>query len=957
MDQRLTAVQQPVLSSGDVGTVRVEYVLDSYWDGFTTSGVFFTGKQPEDVYEQPLTDGACVIPWEVLQEDGILYIGLRGVDEDGLVKTAAAIRYRVERGSPCGSATAAGPTPDIYQQMLATMNETKEIAQDLQDDAARGAFDGKSAYDYAKDGGYAGTEAEFAAKLAKALPVANVLDYGAKGDGSADDTAAFKAALAAERVLFVPGGTYKLTSGITISENCTLELAQDAVLNFTNTTGNCITLLRLANLKGNHATINVPYAFTGRVINCDTGDDEAHLDPNNLKDSNATAVPPFTKWSPQWKMSRYMTDVNICKPKSDGEHNSADGSCSGTAVYLHCNEADFVSFMWGVSMSGVRIAGAFDYGIRAYNIGAHVESWNHDMRIEAVVDACKVGVSLENCYYARLEVSVQARAAANGAVYATHGIELRDSRGVDMSGSRVWDWNGSNSLWASGNQYQHLALYGECRGLILDDFMYYENSTDIRDLIYTNKASNLEQLTILQEPVTRWFKSKDGEPVFSDGLGEKKLITEEQLNAHFGTALVKNFTDVLATATDENGAILDGKGYTGGYLTGTGALYTGGDSKAYYVTTGFIPCAKGQTAYVEGMSYASYDGSCTLCMYDANKKFISTVSAANLVKGNYWYATYQETAKGFSVMPTAVVGNENVAYIRFTVLKSQMGEHPMIAVDEEIKYTVEGVLADGIKVKGENVIGGGSGGGSANIDVTAQVGQTIIVKEVDASGKPTKWEAADLNNIPKFTLEEVNAMGLEFYNAAAGANTVLVEELKDHDKCMTYVLTRSVPSSTDSDFLKAYPGYDGYACFNGKVYGIQIYATGSFGNERFHVSTTDERTISPGNVILSTGMIPTWKNDRWEFIVHETNEPLVLPVPLEYVVDGATLPLSANAISSALTQMQKFPYAVINATSDSALITIPVIFISFDPQTYTVTIKCVSPKTNDIITMMFAPKS
>ena len=37
----------------------------------------------------------------------------------------------------------------------------------------------------------------------------------------------------------------------------------------------------------------------------------------------------------------------------------------------------------------------------------------------------------------------------------------------------------------------------------------------------------------------------------------------------------------------------------------------------------------------------------------------------------------------------------------------------------------------------------GSGGSSANIDVTASVGQTIIVKEVDANGNPTKWEAAD----------------------------------------------------------------------------------------------------------------------------------------------------------------------------------------------------------------------
>jgi hypothetical protein len=34
-------------------------------------------------------------------------------------------------------------------------------------------------------------------------------------------------------------------------------------------------------------------------------------------------------------------------------------------------------------------------------------------------------------------------------------------------------------------------------------------------------------------------------------------------------------------------------------------------------------------------------------------------------------------------------------------------------------------------------------GGGASIDVVAEVGQTIRVTEVDASGKPTKWESAD----------------------------------------------------------------------------------------------------------------------------------------------------------------------------------------------------------------------
>lgn len=144
VDQRLTVVQQPILASGDVGTVSVEYELDSYWDGYVPSGTFYTGKTPEDVYEQPLEGGACVVPWEVLQEDGVLYIGLRGVDTSGLVKTAAPIRYRVERGSPCGSATGRGPTPDVYQRLLTLTEETAQIAQSVRDDADNGEFDGAS---------------------------------------------------------------------------------------------------------------------------------------------------------------------------------------------------------------------------------------------------------------------------------------------------------------------------------------------------------------------------------------------------------------------------------------------------------------------------------------------------------------------------------------------------------------------------------------------------------------------------------------------------------------------------------------------------------------------------------------------------------------------------------------------------------------------------------------------
>ena len=49
---------------------------------------------------------------------------------------------------------------------------------------------------------------------------ANVLDYGAKGDGTTDDTAAIQAAIAASTNVFFPAGTYKITDTLLIRSSC-----------------------------------------------------------------------------------------------------------------------------------------------------------------------------------------------------------------------------------------------------------------------------------------------------------------------------------------------------------------------------------------------------------------------------------------------------------------------------------------------------------------------------------------------------------------------------------------------------------------------------------------------------------------------------------------------------------------------------------------------------------------
>lgn len=538
-----------------------------------------------------------------------------------------------------------------------------------------------------------------------------VTDYGASPSASAaDNTDAFKTALAENRVVYVPGGTYELNDTLTIGANCCLELSQDTVLKFTQTNTHGISMLRSASLRGNHATIFVPYTFSANAINCDGGDDYNALDPNDIAGSNTTAVPPFKKWDPQWKMSRYVTDINICKPNSSGFHYSNDGTCYGNAIYVHSNVADYpVSFMWGVSMSGIRICGGFNYGIRLHNIGEHEKCWNHDARIEAVIDACKIGVLVENAYYNHLAVTIQPRRADDGTAYAEHGVKIVDSWGTDLSSYRVWDWTTKkdgktiNSKWEPGNEYQHLALYGNCTGTLLDGFLTYAQSTyDIRELIYTDTPSNFDTMTVIQEPVDKRLKNIEGSPYFFDGAFDQKVITQTDLDAYFDTDTIKAFEDLLPSALGADGSILGGKGYKSGILISS----TGNESPSgLYTSTGFIPCSNGAEVHVKGMNMKEDPAdSAKIVLYKANKEYLMVVNRAKLIANSSDFCKYRETDNGcvFTIGTGATISG--AAFIRISVHNSCVGDDLMVAVNQEIKYTQAGFLADAVKVKSENVI-------------------------------------------------------------------------------------------------------------------------------------------------------------------------------------------------------------------------------------------------------------
>lgn len=571
---------------------------------------------------------------------------------------------------------------------------TKEVEFEApQGEAGAKGSDGKSAYAYAQEGGFGGTEAQFASLLN--IPIALPQFYGAVGDGTTDDTAAVQSALTNNRYVYIPGGTYKLSGALNIRDGCRLELAPDAVLNFTQTSGNCITLGMSAALCGNFATLVVPYAFSGNVIYISTA-----------SSTTLTGVPPFTRWTPQWKPARYVSDIYITKPDSRGFHYSIDGTCSGTAVYIEADGSATSTFIWGARLTGLRIAGAFSYGIHGKCLS---NGWNHEMHLEAVIDACEIGVCLEDSNNNYVTATIQPRAAlttdSQSIAYAKHGIQLIRCRNTDLSRTRVWDWNATNSLWTATNEYQHISLIGNCSGTILNDFLYYEMpGYDIRSLIYTDTDSNLEKINILQEPFTRWFKpSSDGvTPLFYNGSANKELLQKDDFDALFQTNPVANFTNQLARATDMDGAVFNGVGYqTEATLSSSDGNTVSGASGLS--CTGFIPCSEGAIVRMKGISFAQGDNSCRVYLYDENKTKLLHVGYTNLISnGSYFNIdSYTATEDGCSfriVLSTA-------AYLRMVVYSSTIGKEPIITTDEEISYTQEGFLADSVKVKAASVYG------------------------------------------------------------------------------------------------------------------------------------------------------------------------------------------------------------------------------------------------------------
>lgn len=138
IDQVLTFESTPVIASGGMEEDRLQVSFCSKWDGLTRTAVFW--RTEDDAFHVPLDqDDSCVIPAEVLEDEGVFYFGLFGVSSDGRQRTTEVIRYTVKKGAITSGTKPPDPTPDVYTQLLTQYTETKSIAQQAVSSASASA--------------------------------------------------------------------------------------------------------------------------------------------------------------------------------------------------------------------------------------------------------------------------------------------------------------------------------------------------------------------------------------------------------------------------------------------------------------------------------------------------------------------------------------------------------------------------------------------------------------------------------------------------------------------------------------------------------------------------------------------------------------------------------------------------------------------------------------------------
>ena len=124
--------------SGNTNFYECTFEFSEDWDSLAAFAVFVG----EGAYPAGIDDGKCIVPHEVLEESGEIYIGVYATNgEDNLLRISTnLIPFEVEEGAFREGNLPIAPSPDVWETYIAAMNKTLIDTKDARD-AAKGHSD------------------------------------------------------------------------------------------------------------------------------------------------------------------------------------------------------------------------------------------------------------------------------------------------------------------------------------------------------------------------------------------------------------------------------------------------------------------------------------------------------------------------------------------------------------------------------------------------------------------------------------------------------------------------------------------------------------------------------------------------------------------------------------------------------------------------------------------------
>ena len=134
VNQRLY-LEPPETAEGTREYLKAEFSFSEEWDGMTKTA-FFRGADGEN-HPKLLEDDTCTVPAEALTAPGRVGVSVSGTLGETVITTdikSFSLPATLSGGTP------SDPEPTVWQQILDKVDETKQIAQSVREDAEAGKF-------------------------------------------------------------------------------------------------------------------------------------------------------------------------------------------------------------------------------------------------------------------------------------------------------------------------------------------------------------------------------------------------------------------------------------------------------------------------------------------------------------------------------------------------------------------------------------------------------------------------------------------------------------------------------------------------------------------------------------------------------------------------------------------------------------------------------------------------